>query len=110
MHYPDLLDFFSIWLHLITHVPSVKHSHAHTLIPLTFTHADCLLPCSAASSLFLLFSISKRARAHVGSECLVGDFLVQASKGRRRGAVAHEEAASAGLGCQLEISLRERVM
>lgn len=43
----------------------------------------------------------------MGSECLVGDFLLQASKGRRRSARAQEGAAFAVLGCQLEIPLGE---
>lgn len=66
----DLVDFFC---NLVTfHYSCAKcktscvHLHAHTLIPLTFTQADNLLPCPTASSLFLLFSISKRARAHMG--------------------------------------------
>lgn len=62
----------------------------------------CLFP------VFQLFSISKRARARAGREGLLDDLILQASKGRRKGAPAQEEVASAGLGCQLEICLRDR--
>lgn len=44
----------------------------------------------------------------MGSECLLGDFLLLASKRRRRTALAQEEVVSARLGCQLEIPLRDR--